>query len=58
LQGFPGTGYELGEGVAALVADPQQHRRKYAGMALQPYAGAMASHMVVKGLGQRDWDFQ
>jgi hypothetical protein len=40
------------------VANLQQHRRKSAGMALQPYAAAMASPMVASGLGQMDWDFQ
>jgi hypothetical protein len=43
---------------AIFVADPQQHRLKSASMALQPYAAAMASHMVIGGLGQMDWDFQ
>jgi hypothetical protein len=44
--------------VATLVANPQQHRRKSARMAPQPYAAAMASHMIASGLGQMDWDFQ
>jgi hypothetical protein len=44
--------------VATFVANPQQHRRKSAGMALQPYAAAIASLMVARGLGQMDWDFQ
>ena len=48
-----------GERVATFVADPQQHSPKSAGMAPQPYAAAMASHMVARGLGQiLDWDFQ
>jgi hypothetical protein len=40
------------------VADPQQLRPKSAGKTPQPYAAAMASHMVAHGLGQMDWDFQ
>lgn len=43
---------------ATLVANPQQHRRKSASMALQPYAAPMASHMVAHGLGQMDWEFK
>jgi hypothetical protein len=42
-----------------VVADPQQHSPKSASMALQPYAAAIASHMVARGLGQiLDWEFQ
>jgi hypothetical protein len=44
--------------VATFVADPQQHRLKSVSMAPQPYAAAMASHMVACGLGFMDWDFQ
>jgi hypothetical protein len=48
----------LGYFTAAFVADLQQQSPKPASTARQPYAAAMASHMVVGGLGQMDWDFQ
>jgi hypothetical protein len=41
-----------------FVADAQQHAAKSVSMAPQPYAAAMASHMVVCGLGQMESELQ
>ena len=46
------------QGAATLVADTQQHSPKSASMPPQPYAAAIASHMVGRGLGQLYWEFQ